>query len=430
MGERGRVYSLVAKPGDKEGKAIPVHIDLVELVEGKTLTPEGIYVAGQDDKAVKHSARRGSWIAYKELKERGVVAAHSLVARSGVTFDFEGNTVNQISGPSAGLCFLVKTAQEIIEESLQLSQGKTPPCDFAATGILDTTKSDDTIRPVEAIEAKVKAALGVLRRGGAVFYPSTNAPLDDALHEAAAKKQIALVAVETPRQALGLILEKYKSSPGRKRPVTKRLVLWTVAAALVMIVGIALSRLFPATHLWLYRFTAPQAGDASRTSITHEAPSPMPACPVVEARLFSQGRYGEAGPLPEGRALTTGDLFRIRLEVMSSCYVYVFEVDSAHRIEWLFPSKRPSESLPNGVYWVPEDGVWLRLDNVRGEETVLVFATSRPAEFLENMREEIAGSKGLPTLDRRALTERILAEIKRADREGEGTLTRLTFQHE
>ncbi|MGH9428302.1 MAG: hypothetical protein ACRD2L_18615 [Terriglobia bacterium] len=92
------MYSLVAEQEDRKGQAILVAADLVVLADGQTLAPKAISVVGQDDKEVKHSAKRGAWIAYQELKEKGVVHPRSTIARSGVIFDFAGSTV-RVSGP-------------------------------------------------------------------------------------------------------------------------------------------------------------------------------------------------------------------------------------------------------------------------------------------------------------------------------------------
>ncbi|MGH8007040.1 MAG: hypothetical protein ACREQ3_08515, partial [Candidatus Binatia bacterium] len=196
------VYSLVAEQEDTKGKAILVAADLVVLADGQTLTPDAISVAGQDDKDVKHSAKRGAWIAYQELKKKGVVHPRSIIAHSGVTFDFAGGTVSQVSGPSAGLCFLTKMAQEIIEESLRFTGRQVPSLHFAATGILHAISGDEKVIGVKAIKAKVEAALAGLEKGGIVFYPRANDPLNPALSQEAKQKQIALIAIDTPRQAL------------------------------------------------------------------------------------------------------------------------------------------------------------------------------------------------------------------------------------
>jgi hypothetical protein len=132
------VYSLVAEADAKKGQAIQVMAVELVLPQGESLTPERIYVSGQDDEAVKHSAKRGGWIAFQYLWKRGIVHRNSALARSGINFDFEGNSVGQIKGPSAGLCFLIKMAQTIITEFLELEGRSCPVYDFAGTGDMST----------------------------------------------------------------------------------------------------------------------------------------------------------------------------------------------------------------------------------------------------------------------------------------------------
>lgn len=139
---------------------------------------------------------------------------------------------------------------------------------------------------------------------------------------------------------------------------------------------------------------------------------------------------GEGTHLPEGQALTQGNVFRVRLEVDRDCYPYVFDVDSAHRMEWVFPSTPHARSILQGVYWAPEHGEWLRLDEVRGEETVLVFTAVQPSDWLENLRAQITQSKGLPTSERQELSTKLREYLEREARAQRGTVVRQTFRHE
>ena len=93
------VYSLVAGP--QGGAAIQADIVLVTPKRGHALSPDEIYVSGQGED-VQRSARRGGWIAYQELKQRRLICRKSELPQSGVTFEFTGNAMLQIDGPSAG----------------------------------------------------------------------------------------------------------------------------------------------------------------------------------------------------------------------------------------------------------------------------------------------------------------------------------------
>ena len=72
----------------------------------------------------------------------------------------------------------------------------------------------------------------------------------------------------------------------------------------------------------------------------------------------------------------------------------------------------------------------MRLDDVRGEETVLVFTAAQPSDWLEKMREKITQSKGLPTSERRELSTRLREYLEQEARAQRGTVVRQTFRHE
>lgn len=155
------VYSLIAEPPNESGTAIRLEMVPVLLADGKSLTPDDIQVAGQVDAEVKQSAKRGAWIAYEGLRKRGAISPGSEIARSGIAFDFAGDASTPINGPSAGLCFLVRMAQALLEESLRYQGRPVPAHEFAATGIFSSL-IDNRVRRVEAMTAKIKAALAVL----------------------------------------------------------------------------------------------------------------------------------------------------------------------------------------------------------------------------------------------------------------------------
>lgn len=400
MRERGRVFSLVVRQIDdetKEGEAIQMYDVLISLPPGKTLTPDDITVAGQDNELVKHSARRGGWIAYNTLKSKGVVHAKSVIAQSGVTFDFEGNAPNRIDGASAGLCFLAKMAQEIIEEWFQLTGQPVPAYDFAATGILHTIKSGDKVDRIDAIKEKIEAALNALRPGGAIYYPQENDPLGDALRQQAQQHHIELVAVETPAQALAYLLKKYGIHTSRGGLSRKKW--WALLGARCLeAIGLAIV-------LWM---------------ICQEP---------LQVQIFYEDQDGSAVLLPQGKALTTNDGVRIRLQSARDYFIYILWVDSHNSMRWIFPQSLQVYRTPHGEHWVPDNTHWFAMDATPGTEEVFVFATSRPADGLENMRKTIDASRTLSEQQRSQLRQKLLAYLAQAEKERRATVVHKTFPH-
>ncbi|MBI3801557.1 MAG: DUF4384 domain-containing protein [Deltaproteobacteria bacterium] len=384
----------MAEREDKEGEAFEVKIMPFSLPARQILNFEHIKVVNVDDKEVKDSAQIGGSIAYERLKRLKKVHKASEIRDSGVAFYFEDCPPDRIKGPSAGLCFLVKMAQEVIEDFLKRETGSSPSYDFAATGEIKNPSSDDKIRAVGFIKEKMRAALAVLGNGGTVFYPKANDPLDPDLHQKAAQKRLALVAGDEPQQIIDFLLKKY--FPPKPPPPDGK---WLKRILLVCLTVIIM-------------------GD-----------KPLLPVPSVEAALFYEGKKSEAIQLPEGKALTQRDGFRVRITPDRTCFLYVFEVDGKHHISWMFPPHPQLRPLPRTVYWIPGNDLWVELDEVKGEETILIWATTSPSPWLEDRRESIDRSEDLPASERLELKKQLEDHLKDEQQKQHGTLRRLTFQH-
>jgi hypothetical protein len=257
--------------------------------------------------------------------------------------------------------------------------------------------------------------------------------LEPAVHQQAKQQQTALVAVATPQQALELLLKAY-DIPNGDGPVPRKKRWWVLIASLLGAVLLYVER----DNIPLIgRETSPFLPTDSTDRHTIEPASrghPSSLAPFslqLEAALFYE-EGGMAKLLPPGKSLTKGDGFLVHVEVDRDCYLYVLAVDSEHYLTWLFPSEPPYSSfLSKGGHQIPknEGKPWAELDDVRGEETVLIFAADRPSSWLEMWRERSDTSSGLPTPQRYALRAEILAYLEREAKEGQGILRRLVFPH-
>ncbi|MCJ7634817.1 OmpA family protein [Candidatus Bathyarchaeota archaeon] len=84
--------------------------------------------------------------------------------------------------------------------------------------------------------------------------------------------------------------------------------------------------------------------------------------------------------------LRSSDAYRIYLHPKSTCYVYIYQVDSKGKGSWLFPRKDIPESNPviPRDYWLPSRSNKFTLDNTVGTETIYLVATHEPANDLES----------------------------------------------
>jgi hypothetical protein len=145
--------------------------------------------------------------------------------------------------------------------------------------------------------------------------------------------------------------------------------------------------------------------------------------------LFYEGEKSEAVQLPQGRVLTQGDGFRVRITPDRTCFLYVFEVDGKHHISWLFPPHPQLRPLPKTVHWIPGNDLWVELDEVKGEETIFIWAATIPSSWLEDKRERIDRSEDLGASERLELRRQLEAYLEQEQQEQHGILRRLTFQH-
>lgn len=396
------VYCLIAQHDQTEAKAIALTRITVKPRRETGLGPDDISVpAPFVDVDVKQSAMHGGWIAYEALKNQGVVSPHSVIEKSGIAFGFVSASAVPVTGPSAGLCFLIQMAQGLIEEFLQFKGRPTPGLDLAATGTLQSFKAN-SVDGVQAVDAKIRAAFKVLGKGGVILYPNANNPLDPALHEEAERRDIALVTVDTPEQAIAFLIKAYGiEQPFYDEPDPRS---WRRVIFVLVVVAC----------IWAITALIP--------------PSPV----KVKTTLFYEGTDGLALPLPPDKALTQGDGIRIQFEVDEACFVYVLQLDSADKIAWLFPPEPYRRPIPKGRHWVPADNKWVYLDTQRGGEWVLVLATREPANGLEQMRDylEIGNNKRLSPRERRELRKKFDAYLESQRIEQNGTLSRLSFRHQ
>ncbi|MBI3797185.1 MAG: DUF4384 domain-containing protein [Deltaproteobacteria bacterium] len=325
-------------------------------------------------------------------------------------------------------------AQVIIEDFLRLAGKEIPVWDCAATGILTNFISiAEEVGKVDAIGAKIKAALASLGREGVVFYPRTNDPLNPALRQEAEQKQITLVVVDTPRQAIDLLLEKYgilegADGGGGEAEPERDWLKWILRGLLLC--SIVALGWFITSWLRAPSLAVPQK-PATTTSI-ETAPlrtEPVPQ-PAVDAALYYEGKTGEPVPLPQEKGLTEGDGFRVRLEVDRDCFVYIFGLDGNQSLKWLFPAHSSSRLLFGEKHWIPEDGRWFYLDDITGEETILIWATPSPSSWLEDMWNKLPEHNEVRAFPSPKLESDLFAYLQDEEKKGRGTQKRLTFQHE
>lgn len=190
---------------------------------------------------------------------------------------------------------------------------------------------------------------------------------------------------------------------------------WLVAAG-AGVVSLVLLAVFVATFLFDVETTVQPTGKAALLASNVGVDAPVRrlldavytekrggAAPVGAAEVwYRRGPAGGATPwrkLDDGDTLTAGDAYQIRFFSGKGTYCYVFQVDSAGRIDWLHP-RNPASPYSSGVNplpeakWItlpPDDGAFF-LDDRQGVEHIYAVATNARWNELERMLTDAAAA--------------------------------------
>jgi len=120
---------------------------------------------------------------------------------------------------------------------------------------------------------------------------------------------------------------------------------------------------------------------------------------------------GQFKTLHEGSVLHSGDHYKLIFEPIENSYVYIFQIDSAHKIFRLFPTDEYSNADPKNQnpvqqgeqYFVPAEHHSFELDNQTGKETIYVIVTQQPDLVLENQYQQLKLAQETGILEQRRI---------------------------
>jgi outer membrane protein OmpA-like peptidoglycan-associated protein len=163
-------------------------------------------------------------------------------------------------------------------------------------------------------------------------------------------------------------------------------------------------------------------GGAAKPEVTTET---KPSVDVV----VNYRRNGETKVLSAGSVLATNDSYRVTFTPSRDSYVYVYQISSNGRAEPVFPNTQHSP-LTNPVrgkerQTVPSGDSWLSLDNVPGENEIIVLASD--TELAD--AEAVALKKRLGESTTRGLAPGARADVT-AQAPADIFLYRLLFKHQ
>jgi len=121
---------------------------------------------------------------------------------------------------------------------------------------------------------------------------------------------------------------------------------------------------------------------------------PIPLEIVYRYRPTGQDEFVE---LVDGGAMQSGDYYQVVFYSEESCYLYIFQLDSAGKLNGIFPLYDFKET-PIGegnpvqaeqIYILPKDGKSFVLDDQTGEETIYLLAFWEPQPQLDVLYQQV-----------------------------------------
>ncbi|MDM8568167.1 DUF4384 domain-containing protein [Thiotrichales bacterium HSG1] len=116
----------------------------------------------------------------------------------------------------------------------------------------------------------------------------------------------------------------------------------------------------------------------------------------------------------KGKALTTGDTYKIIFQPPAKKHVYIFQIDSTNKIFQLFPTtnfenadKKNKNPVKKGKkYFVPAKKQSFKLDASTGKETIYTILTNKPDQKLEQQYATIQTQQDAQTPKQRKVTRK------------------------
>lgn len=111
-------------------------------------------------------------------------------------------------------------------------------------------------------------------------------------------------------------------------------------------------------------------------------------------------------------ALASGDRFKLYIQPVTECYIYVFWSDSKSDLHTMFPSSQDQfakDWTPGTEYFIPGGDEWYQLDKYEGKESLYLLASRGRQRTLEELIEQMRSTAGK---EKELAKVRLLNEIR------------------
>ena len=128
------------------------------------------------------------------------------------------------------------------------------------------------------------------------------------------------------------------------------------------------------------------------------------------------GDRSEIIPITKDTALRSGDRFKMFLQPVSACYLYVLYFSSQGELTLLFPAHFSTREMSDAdQHLIPEGDRWFRLDGHTGSETFYLMASQKRLDHLEDLIDRHLKPTG--SRAQKISTEEIIKELKNLRRQ-------------
>lgn len=289
---------------------------------------------------------------------------------------------------------------------------------IGATGCVGyTTENWRKVTSVGHIQEKLQYAIDHLD-GGMIFYPQDNdAEVPDGIKQDAQQRGIIL----QPVRDLDEVREVLFGPPGYSW-------LTWLCTVMVVVLGIYLCVWVGLRSCLLTKCQGTCWGlhpcasarvffwDGQLAKRCRDATTPLQTRVILRTRVaspFKEYAYTMRS-MPDDLPMAHGDVFALSIYASEPVYAYIYRSSSGQASKRLYPADTVKTPF-NGLYVIPERGVWFNLQGMEGSTELAVVIARQRCEDLEKAREiPLARLKDIDTPGSAATVKRIRM-IKRGD---------------
>lgn len=117
-------------------------------------------------------------------------------------------------------------------------------------------------------------------------------------------------------------------------------------------------------------------------------------------------------PIQRDTVLSTGDRFRLYVQPVTKCYVYILWYDSKRELHTMFPydfGQFETDWVEGKNYYIPKAREWYELDANKGREVLYLLAAKDRLKELESFLKQYASASGD---DKEVARARVLNEVR------------------